>query len=435
VGRDGLEAQYDAVLRGRDGVQFIEEDALGRTVREASEESVLLPEPGETIRTTLDIELQQYVAEIFPEGRRGAVLAVDPRTGEIFALYSAPSYDPNVFVGRVDEAAWEALRDSEDQPLFNRAIQGRYAPASPFKLAVAAMALQRGIVTMDSRMDIPCRGGFQYGNRYFRCWQVRGHGDLTLAEAIQHSCDVYFYQLGIKLRLDNLLADGVSLGFGERAGIDLPGEGQPLYPASQEYFNRRYGPRGWTSGVTLNLAIGQGENAQTLVNMIRFYMMLASPDGSAPEPRLVQGPQGRPRSLGLAPDARQGLRDALRDVVDRGTAAGAQLADLRVAGKTGTAQNPHGPDHGWFIGFAPADEPEIVVGAIIEFGEHGSAVAPMVTRIIGRHLLGEAALGMPPARLLLPADSAPDPMPILPDTAQISPIPPESTIGRQPGTR
>ncbi len=419
VGRAGVEQYYDDRLRGRDGLKFAEVDALGRTVREDGIEEGLAPTPGDTIRTTIDIELQRFIAQTFPTEQRGAVVAIDPGSGEVLALYSSPSFDPNAFVGGIDPAAWARVTENRDFPLFNRAIQARYAPASPFKLAVAAMALRRGEVTIDSHMEIPCRGGLQYYNRYFRCWRLQGHGDLTLREAVQFSCDVYFYQLGLRLGLTSLLQDGVEMGFGDRSGIDLPNENESIFPPSTEYYNQRYGPRGWTSAVTLNLAIGQGENTQTLINMVRFYAMLASPDGTSPEPRVVADPSAERHSLGLSPEALRDLRDALVAVVDRGTAAGAQIADLKIAGKTGTAQNPHGPDHGWFIGFAPADAPTIAVGAVVEFAEHGSSVAPLVTRIMARYLLGPDAVrvGGPAITIEAPADTAPAPLPILPDSS------------------
>jgi penicillin-binding protein 2 len=437
VGRGGLEQRYDQALRGEDGVEFVEVDALGRTVRAAQEVPTLVPEPGATVRTTIDIELQRFIAERFPAERRGAVVALDPRSGDVLALYSAPSYDPNAFIGGYDPSRWRELSQSEDFPFFNRVIQARYAPASPWKLAIAAMALERGIVTMESHMGLPCAGGMRYYNRYFRCWRAEGHGDLTLSEAIQHSCDVYFYQLGLKLGLGNMLQDAATLGFGERSGIDLPNESRPQFPPSTEYYDQRYGPRGWTNAVALNLAIGQGENAQTLINMVRFYAMLANRDGVAPEPRLVTGEPGRTRRLGLSRSDLDGLREALTAVVDRGTAAGARIADLRIAGKTGTAQNPHGPDHGWFIAFAPVEDPEIVVGAVVEFAEHGSSVAPLVTRVIARHLLGADALPAPSRRpeLQMPADSAPEPVPIIPDTAFLNRAPAGGASGAESGTR
>ena len=422
VGRDGLERQYDDQLRGEDGRRYVEVDARGRTVPSGAVGSELAPKQGTTVRSSIDIDLQEYVANGFPVGSRGAVMAMDPRSGEVLAIYSSPTYDPNAFIGGIDPQVWNSLRRSDAHPLLDRAIQARYPPASPWKLAIAAMAIRRGIVTLDSRMPIPCRGGLPYYNRYFQCWKKDGHGDVTLAEAIQFSCDVYFYQLGLKLDLNNMLQDGVSLGFRERSGIDLPNEIVPSYPASTSYFNQRYGPRGWTRAVTLNMAIGQGENAQTLANMMRFYAMLANASGTAPVPSLVSKTSGSIRSLGIDDSSLIGLRKALLNVVEGGTAARSRIAGLQIGGKTGTAQNSHGPDHGWFIGFAPVDSPRVVVGAIIEFAEHGTAVAPLVVRVIARHLLGPGADRGIDFQLTLPADSAPEPIPaIQPDTTVATP--------------
>src|SRR5206468_2000067 len=186
----------------------------------------------------------------------------------------------------LEAATWRRLNESESHPLFDRSIQARYPPGSTWKLAVAAIALKRGLVTFHSHMPIPCRGGLQYGNRFFRCWSAQGHGDLALADAIAQSCDVFFYQLGLKIGLSSLLEEANGIGFHTRTGVDLPGEITPEFPTGTEYYDRAYGPRRWTSAVTLNLAIGQGENAQTLVNMVRFYQMLAS-DGHARPPFLV----------------------------------------------------------------------------------------------------------------------------------------------------
>ncbi len=263
----------------------------------------------------------------------------------------------------------------------------------------------------------------QYYTRYFRCWNVKGHGYLTLAEAIHQSCDVYFYQLGLKLGLQGLLHDAPGLGLTTATGIDLPNEAVSIFPPSTEYYNRRYGPRGWTNAVTLNLAIGQGENAQTVVNMTRFFAALANDSGIAQTPYLVVN---QPRethqlvALGLAPHSLAALRKALLGVVEQGTATLAQIADLKIAGKTGTAQNPHGEDHGWFIGFAPYDSPQLVVGAIVEFAEHGTAVAPLVTRILARHLQGVNAPEIVGTEFDMPSDSAPESVPLLPDTALLN---------------
>lgn len=434
VGKDGLERVYDDSLRGSDGVRFVEVNAMGYMVREAEEAPALRPVPGAALRTTIDLDLQRYIASIFPASQRGAVIAMNPNTGEVLALYSAPGFDPNAFVGGVDPNYWRALNENPAHPLLNRAIQARYPPGSAWKLALAAMALKRGIVTGRTHMPIPCRGGLPYGNRFFRCWRGQGHGDLSLTEAIAHSCDVYFYQLGLKVTLANLLEDGIAWGFRRRTGVDLPGEIASEFPTGTEYYDRLYGPRRWTSAVTLNLAIGQGENAQTLINAVRLYQMLAT-DGDGRTPYVVRARERSTVSLGLTADQLGVLRRAMRNVVEQGTGGGARLADITIAGKTSTAQNPQGPDHGWFIGFGPVDKPEIVVGAIIEFARHGSSVAPLVARTIARYLGADSTVARQ-IRLVLPTDSAPEPIQLLPgplvpilpdtlfrDTPSVAPIP------------
>jgi penicillin-binding protein 2 len=429
VGKDGLEREYDDSLRGSDGVRFVEVSALGRMVREAEAVQTLEPVPGTELHTTIDLDLQRYVAHAFPAGQRGALLALNPNTGEVLALYSAPGFDPNAFVGGVSTDYWRSVNENPATPLLDRAIQTRYPPGSTWKLAIAAMALKRGIVTFRTRMPIPCRGGLQYGNRFFRCWSAEGHGDLTLTEAIAQSCDVYFYQLGIKLGVTSLVEDGNEWGFRGRTGLDLPSEIPSEFPTGPEYYDRLYGARGWTSAVALNLAIGQGENAQTLANMVRLYQMLAS-DGRMRAPYVVRPATGPSLSLDLAPDQIAGLRQAMIAVVEQGTARGSRLTTLTIAGKTGTAQNPHGPDHGWFIGFGPAEKPEIVVGAIVEFAQHGTAVAPLVARTIA-HYLGVDERVAASLRVTLPPDSAPQPfqLPVLPRTDSLRPMqPPTDTL-------
>src|SRR5437762_1450865 len=429
VGKDGLEREYDDTLRGFDGVRFVEVSARGQMVRDAEAAANLSPVPGTDLHTTIDIDLQRYIAQAFPAGQRGAVMALNPNTGEVLALFSAPGFDPNAFVGGISAPYWRMLNESPAHPLLDRAIQARYPPGSTWKLAVAAMALKRGIVGPRTHMPIPCRGGLQYGNRYFRCWDARGHGALTLTEAIAQSCDVYFYQLGIKLGVTSILEDGNAWGFRGRTGIDLPGEVPSEFPTGPEYYDRIYGPRRWTSAVALNLAIGQGENARTLVQLMRFYQQLASA-GKVRGAFVVRqtGTRSQHASLDLSPDQLATLRRAMIAVVEQGTARGSRLANLTIAGKTGTAQNPHGLDHGWFIAFAPADKPEVVVGAIIEFARHGPSVAPLVSRAIA-HYLGIDERTAATLQVTVPNDSAPAPfpMPVIPDSVRPDFTRPDST--------
>jgi len=423
VGQDGLEAEYDSVLRGSEGVRYIEVNARGAMVREEPPSLSMLPVPGLPIRTTIDLPLQLYVDSLFVDSLsefRGALIAMTP-AGEILAMYSAPSFDPNDFVGGISSAKYRALTDPEaGLPLFNRAIKGTYAPASPFKLAIAAMALRRGLVSFSSHMEQPCRGGFRFGNRVFHCWKPEGHGSLDLIGAIAKSCDVYFYQLGLRLGLNAILEDGARFGLSELTSLDLGHEAPSFFPSSTSYYDRTYGPRGWTNAVTLNLAIGQGENSQTLINVMRFYQALTqSGTGSEaplPTPHLVAAKTHGGVDLGLNGRQLAGLREAMIAVVASGTAAASAGADLNVAGKTGTAQNPHGPNHGWFVGFAPADNPTIIVGAIMERALHGSSVAPWVVRVIRRYLGGSRANPDGPIVLEFPADSAPPPEELVTDT-------------------
>jgi len=416
-------------------VRFVEVSARGQMVREAEAAANLAPVPGTDLHTTIDLDLQRYISRTFPAGRRGAVLALNPNTGEVLALYSAPGFDPNAFVGGISASYWRSLNESAARPLLDRAIQARYPPGSTWKLAVAAMALKRGIIGPRSHMPIPCRGGLQYGNRFFRCWDAHGHGDLTLTEAIAQSCDVYFYQLGIKLGVTSLLEDANDWGFRGRTGIDLPDEISSEFPTGPEYYDRLYGPRRWTSAVALNLAIGQGENAQTLVQMVRLYQQLAS-DGRVRTPFVVRraAATGTSASLDLNADQLAILRRAMIAVVEEGTARSGRLTGLQIAGKTGTAQNPHGASHGWFIGFAPAEKPEIVVGAIIEFAQHGTAAIPIVSRTIA-HYLGLEETAATRLRVTVPTDSAPQPfqIPVLPDT--FPPVIPVDSAVTRPPTR
>ena len=387
IGKTGLERQYESVLRGKDGSRFVEVDARGRVVRQAGARPDRLPEAGPDLRTSIDLDLQRYTAALFDSAmQQGGAVAMDPTTGAVLALHSAPSFDPNEFIGGIGSAKYKALLDDPRKPLYNKALQGAYPPASTFKLATAIVALESGSIGLGDRMPQPCTGSYQFGTRPFRCWERKGHGSLTLAQAIEKSCDVYFYQLGLRLGLDRLLTSAASMAFAKRTGVDLPQETRSIWPEAIAYFDRRYGKNRWTNAVILNLAIGQGENAQTVLNMARFYTALAT-DGHAVRPHVVNAPVERTKLFDLTPEQMAGLREALHGVVStRGTAASAALKGVEVAGKTGTGQNPHGPDHGWFVGFAPKDDPRIVVAVLVEFGEHGYVAARIASKMMERYL-------------------------------------------------
>ncbi|MDA1081768.1 MAG: penicillin-binding protein 2 [Gemmatimonadetes bacterium] len=392
VGKAGLELQYESRLRGTEGVRFVEVDARGRVVRDADARSTLLPEPAPPLVTNIDLGLQRYVAKIFGDSLVGAAVAIEPATGEVLALHTAPTYDPNRFIGGIPASYWRELNDDSRLPLLNKATQGRYAPGSTWKLVTAINGLELGLVELDEKMPVPCTGGYQYGNRFFKCHLARGHGMLTLAQAIERSCDVYFYQLGLKLGLQRLVAGGIKLGGAERSGIDLPNDNRPDFPTdpASEYFTKKYGARGWTQGNSLNLAIGQGENAQTVVNVARFYTALAM-GGTASTPRVVHGASDLTQVFSLDSTTTAGLLDALAGVVERGTATGSRIQGIMLAGKTGTAQtgkfvNGVEQDHAWFAGFAPAHAPRIVIVVMLEAGGHGTRAARIASKIVEYYL-------------------------------------------------
>ena len=392
IGRAGLEKQYESRLRGRDGVRFAEVDALGRVVRDADPSSMRLPELVAPLITNVDMDLQRFVAGIFGDSLVGAAVAIDPATGGVLALHSAPIYDPNRFIGGISSTYYKQLLDDRRLPLLNKATQGRYAPGSTWKLATAVTALELGLVKMTERMQVPCTGGYQFGNRFFKCHLARWHGNVTLAQAIEQSCDVYFYQLGLRLGLDRLIAGGLKLSGHRASGVDLPNDNAPDFPTepASEYFTKKYGARGWSQGNILNLAIGQGENSQTVINLARFYTALAN-NGEAVTPRVVGGATSRERLYTLDSATNAQVQDALAGVVERGTAAASRIRGVVLSGKTGTAQsgrrvNGIELDHAWFAGYAPADAPKIVVAVMIEFGGHGTRAARIASKIIEHYL-------------------------------------------------
>ncbi len=393
IGKAGLEKQYENILHGREGVRFDEVDARGRPVRGEGPRPDLDPEGAPPLYTNIDLDLQKFTSGIFADSLQGGAIAIDPNTGEVLALYSAPSWDPNKFTGGIPVDYYKQLLEDKRRPLVNKVIQGRYPPGSTFKLATSVIALQAGVVTPKDHMPVSCTGGYQFGNRYFRCWEKKGHGSLSLEDAIKHSCDTYFYQLGLKIGLSRLIAGGISLTMRDRSGIDLPEENQPYWPYATEYYDKKYGPRNWSNAETLNLAIGQGANSQTVVNMAKLYTALAS-GGMAARPEIAHLVAQRKPIYRLSPELQNTLLNGLKAVTEAGgTAAASALTGTTstgekavLAGKTGTAQNPGGQDHGWFVGFAPADHPKIVVAVLLEFGLHGSRAAHIASAIISHYL-------------------------------------------------
>jgi penicillin-binding protein 2 len=395
IGKRGLEKQYEQELRGREGVQFVEVDAKNRVVSTGRARDAITPQEGPPLYTNIDLDLQEYMHSLFGDSLAAGAIAMNPKTGEVLALYSSPSIDPNRFVGGVPASYYDSLRTDPRLPEYNKVTQATQPPGSTFKLATSVMALEDSLITFDSHMPQSCNGFYYFGNRAWRCWRKEGHGSLSLANAIAQSCDVYFYQLGLRLTLSRLVTGGVGLGFDRRSGIDLPEENKPRFPTSvPDYFNQKYGPRGWTPEATaLNMAIGQGENAQTVVNMARFYSALAT-DGTEPTPIIKKGAPKLAKRISLSPDQITQLRKAMMGVVSEGgTAAGAAIKGVKVAGKTGTAQTMRFDKNGkplywaWFAGMAPAEDPQIVVVVMVpNVTFEGATSAGFATKIIAHYL-------------------------------------------------
>ena len=403
VGKQGVERSYENELAGVAGTRYVEVNARGSIVREFPSDLARSARPGRDLTLTLDLALQHFADSIFPEGDRGGVVALDPRTGGVLLLSSYPSFDPNLFVGGITEADWAAIRDDPGRPILNRAAAALYPAGSTWKLVLATLAMRENSVGIDTYMPTSCRGALQFGNRAFRCWRPEGHGPLDLSGAIKESCNVFFYQLGLRIGLDPLLSGVNGLGFNQATGLDIPGEISGRFPQSREWYDQMFGRRGWTESVVLNLSIGQGETEQTLIRMAQFYSSLAT-GGSPVVPHLLQSEvlEGVRESwaLGLPEARRKELVSALVRVVNEpgGTAYWYRPREWTLAGKTGTAQNPHGEPHSWFVGFAPADDPRIVIAAIVENGHpdnRTSRAVPLASQIVSRYLRSE---GVPPDR-------------------------------------
>ncbi len=393
VGKDGIERQYERRLQGSHGIRYAEVDAVGRIVGSFQGQAARPALPGGDLHLHLDLGLQRYIHEIFPPGMRGAVVALNVEDGGVLALYSAPSFDPGEFIGGISRQRWQELNEDPDEPLFNKAVLGRYPPASTWKLASAAIALETGAIRPDERMPVPCLGSYTFEGRTARCHRAEGHGHQTLAGAIATSCNVFFYQMGIRVGLDRLVEEGHRLGFGDRCGIDLPREIDGVFPESREYWQRTWGYRAAENEV-MTMAIGHGPNDQSPLRMAQFYLALAR-DGDAPAPRLLRDVQTEVEpawSMDLSHESLEALRDGLRAVTRPGGTAflRAALEQWDIIGKTGTARVfAHRPAHAWFVGMAGpwGGRSEIVIAVIVEEGESGSAAAaPIAAKAVDYHL-------------------------------------------------
>ena len=388
VGRRGVELEYDARLRGEDGERVVVVDSHGQSVEELGRE---VGRPGGAITLTIDAELQQE-AERQLAGKAGAVVALDPRNGEILALVSSPGYDPNLFTRRLEVAEWQQLLHDPLLPLQNRVLASAYPPGSVFKMVMAAAGLTEGVITPQD--GVFCNGAKTFYRRPFHCWKAGGHGFMNLESALKNSCDVYFYDLGQKLGIERIARYARLFDFGTPTGIDLDGEKRGLVPDGAWSVRERQHP--WYPGETISVAIGQGALLATPLQMATMAAAFAN-GGLLVTPHLVRGDDRHPpRRIALAPAVFEPIRRGLWKVVnDQGTGASARVAGVEIAGKTGTVQvvahtayedsnlRPYAErNHAWFASFAPFVNPTVVIVVFLEHGGQGSRAAAPIAKIL-----------------------------------------------------
>ena len=410
IGKSGVERSYDGYLRGKRGGRQVQVNATGQVMRVIK---TVHAHPGYNVYLTIDQRLQQKAEELL-FGIAGAAVAIDPNNGQVLAMVSSPAYDQNTFVGGITHEQWQTFVSDPQKPLTNRALQGEYPPASTYKIVTAIAGLEEKAI--DQNTTFFCPGHFKFGNRTYRCWKRGGHGTVNVVDAIEQSCDVFFYQVGLAVGVDRLAHYARAAGLGTPTRIDLQHEARGLIPTAEWKKERTGVP--WQEGETLSVAIGQGFNLVTPLQMavltatvsnggIRYRPQLLKEIRSAseqvikrPDPEIVD-------RLAISAETMALVRQGLHNVVngEKGTARGSKFPGLQISGKTGTGQvvsrkededegdavmPDHLKAHAWFVAFAPTDQPRIAVAVLVEHGEHGSgAAAPIAREMIKTYLLGD----------------------------------------------
>jgi len=385
IGKSGLEKEYDIYLRGKDGGWLIESDASGKQLNILER---ILPEKGNDLYTTIDIDLQTKAEELFSKNKYyGAIVGLDPKNNAVRILVSSPGYDPNKFILKLPERM--DYITNQNLPMYNRAIQAQYPPGSAFKIITSLCALNEGKIEPSQKFY--CPGYFMLGNKVFKCWEHTGHGEVSFLKGVEKSCDVYFYNVGLKTGKDLILKYADMFGFGKITGIDLPYE-KPGFIFTPELLKteKKY----WYDGDTVNIAIGQGYIDVTPLQMAVMISAVAN-KGNIFQPYLVEKIVNKNgeiiylhktkkiNTLDIKKDVWDLLEQGLISVVETGTGQMAKINGLKIAGKTGTAQNPHGKDHAWFICYAPVENPEIALAVLVEHkGMGGSIAAPIAREIL-----------------------------------------------------
>lgn len=385
TGKTGLELYCESDLRGIDGQRVLEVNASGNVLGEVTELSVP-PHLGKTITLTLDSGLQAYLQKLMQGKGAGAAVVMDVNDGAILAAVSVPGYDPNEFTTGISQEKLDALFNEETKPLFSRVHQARYPPASTLKI-VATYAILVNEIVDPNEILVYCTGSHAFGNRVYHCWQAGGHGAMNLYTAFVQSCDIYFYRVGEMMDVDVLAQAAEAFGLAGKTGIELPGEVPGLVP-DRKYYDERFGKGRWTQGYVLNNIIGQGEFLTNPLHMVRVCAAVAN-GGYLVKPHIIRNvgddpsiSYARHKVPFLAGSTLDFLRRAMQGVVkdSGGTAYWTRIAGLSSAGKTGTAQNPHGEHHAWYTAYAPADEPEIAIVVLVENSGHGGEIAAPIVR-------------------------------------------------------
>jgi len=396
IGFSGLEKYYEERLKGQKGARFEMITPRGKYAGKYDNgKSDISAIKGDDLYLSIDGGLQQLAEKLLNKtGHSGAVVAIDPLTGGVIALASAPDYNLDIFNGSTDRKGWNDIITSPQKPLFNRTVQAVYPPGSVYKMVVATAALEEQ--SIDPNQKILDNGVFTFGNRRFLSNEGKGHGLVDMRSAIAVSSNVYFYKLIFNVGFENWTKYGAIFGFGEKSGIDLPGERAGLLPSS-DYYDKRYGKNRWGKGYLVSLGIGQGELGTTPVQLAAYAAAIAN-NGTLYQPHIVSGYRdtstGRyipltysSQQLPVSAETFALIKDGMVGVVQYGTGTLANVPGVTVAGKTGTAQNPHGKDHAWFIAFAPVENPRIALAVLVENAGFGGAISAPIARELIRYYI------------------------------------------------
>ncbi len=393
IGQWGVEKLYDQTLRGTAGQRIIEVDALGREIRLLQGKP---PVRGTDLTLSIDIALQKEAEKAF-EGRTGALVALQPETGEILGYVSSPSFDPNRFAKGITRDEWQSLSSDKSLPMLNRAIQSQYPPGSTFKIIMAIAGLEEGVINESTKVD--CRGGISFGRWHFGCWRKGGHGTISLHRALVESCDVYFYEVGKRLGIDKIYEYATRFGLGKATGIPLGAERRGLIPNTKWKMETRKAQ--WFLGETFVNSIGQGYVSTTPVQMAAMMAAVAN-GGNVYRPSLLKGTKPQlVMNAGVKAETLETVKSALMGVVNEPSGTGwvAKSGVTTIGGKTGTAQvvglrkdskylSEKFRDHAWFVAFAPVEKPQVALSVLVEHGGHGgSAAAPIAKKAIDAYML------------------------------------------------